>query len=143
MGDNESNGLFVVGKYNKIFNSVLSEPLNYENIYQSEGLLIHITKRHYKCLLYIDKVSEIIECPDFIGVNPNESEASIELIKCFEDNILVGIKVDKENDYLYVSTIHDITPAKIFHRLDSGRLKEFRQLVDNNSESGYNKGTKE
>jgi len=143
MGDNEKDGLFVVGKYNKLFNSVLTEPLNHENIYQSEGLIVHIQKRHNKCLPYLERVSEIVESPDFIGVNPNESDASIELIKCFEDNILIGIKVDKENDYLYVSTIHDITPAKIFHRLDSGRLKEFTQLVDSNSENGYNKDTKE
>ena len=42
---------------------------------------------------------------------------------------MIGIKLDKDNDYLYVSTMHDIQESKIQRRLYSGRIKEFK--VDN------------
>ena len=47
------------------------------------------------------------------GVNPNEKEnSSFELIKCYKDNILIGIKLDKDGDYLYVATMHEVTRIK-------------------------------
>ena len=42
---------------------------------------------------------------------------------------MIVIKLDKDNDYLYVSTMHDIQESKIQRRLHSGRIKEFQ--VDN------------
>lgn len=42
----------------------------------------------------------------------------------------MGIKLDEENGYLYVSTMHDIQEGKINRRLYSGRIKEF--FIDNN-----------
>ena len=79
---------------------------------------------------YIDYIPDIIDNPDYIGINPNESGSeSIELIKRYRDNVMIGIKLDKDNDYLYVSTMHDIQEAKIQRRLHSGRIKEFK--VDN------------
>ena len=33
---------------------------------------------------------------------------SFELIQCFKDNILIGIKLDKDGDYLYVATMHEV-----------------------------------
>lgn len=75
---------------------------------------------------YIDYIPDIIDNPDYIGVNPNENGTdSIELIKRYRDNVMIGIKLDKENDYLYVSTMHDIQESKIQRRLYSGRIKEF------------------
>lgn len=79
---------------------------------------------------YIDKLEEILQSPDYVGVNPNEPpNSSIELVKRYDDNILVGIKLDIENDYLYVSTIFGIQEQKIQRRLHSHRLKEFN--IDN------------
>ena len=95
---------------------------NYK-IYQSKGLIKHVAKRHESCLPYMSRIQDIITEPDFIGINPNETTTSFELIKKFEDNILIGIKLDTEGDYLYIATLHDVTDAKIAKRLANGRLK--------------------
>lgn len=77
-----------------------------------------------------DYIPDIIDNPDYIGINPNENGAeSIELIKRYRDNVMIGIKLDKDNDYLYVSTMNDIQESKIQRRLYSSRIKEFK--VDN------------
>lgn len=44
--------------------------------------------------------------------------------KHYDDNILIGIKLDSANNYLYVSTMHSVQESKIKRRLHSGRLKE-------------------
>lgn len=123
--------LLVVAKYDEKFNEVLEKPLHYTEIFQSEGLEIHVKKKHSNCLPYFDKISEIISEPDYLGVNPNEQDVSFELVKCFEDNILIGIKLDRENDYVYVSTMYDITESKIKSKLNSGRLKKYEKNIDN------------
>ena len=46
------------------------------------------------------------------------------IIKCYKDNILIGIKSDKDGDYLYVATMHEVQESKIVRRLHSGRIKE-------------------
>lgn len=126
-----SNELIKVGSYQQIFNDILGTEINNLDIYRSKGLPAHMLKRHHeKCLKYIDYIPDIIKNPDYIGVNPNESLQSIELIKQYKDNVLLGIKIDKNNEYLYVSTMHDITESKIQQRLFSGRLKHFS--IDNN-----------
>lgn len=104
------NNLLKVGKYNSKFNDILGIEIAELDIYRSKGLPAHMLKsKHAKCLKYIDYIPDIIRCPDYIGVNPNEKDTkSIELIKRYKDNIMVGIKLDKDNDYLYVSTMHDI-----------------------------------
>lgn len=127
--------LIKVGKYNAEFNTILG--LNLDNtleIYRSKGLPAHMLKsRHANCLKYIDYIPDIIESPDYIGVNPNENGTeSIELIKRYKDNVMIGIKLDKDGDYLYVATMHDIQEKKIERRLYSGRIKEFRIDTDGN-----------
>lgn len=47
----------------------------------------------------------------------------------FERRVLIGVKLDAEKEYLYVSTMHDVQEAKITRRLHSGRIKAFS--VDN------------
>ena len=81
-------------------------------------------RKHYNCLKYIDYIPEIIKNPDYVGVNPNESTISFELIKKYSDNIMIGIKIDTDGRYLYVSTMHDIQESKVKRRLFSGRLKQ-------------------
>lgn len=121
------NKLLKVGKYNLVFNDILGINISDFDIYRSKGLPAHMLKRHHeKCLKYIDYIPDIIKEPDYIGINPNETEVqSIELIKRYRDNVLIGIKLDKDNDYLYVSTMYDISESKIQMRLFSGRFKEF------------------
>ena len=36
----------------------------------------------------------------------------------------LGIKLDKDGDYLYVATMHEVQESKIIRRLHSGRIKE-------------------
>ena len=116
-----------VGKYNTRFNDILGIKIDELDIYRSKGLPTHMVKsKHFKALKYIDYIPDIIDSPDYIGVNPNENGTkSIEIIKRYKDNILVGIKLDEENGYLYVSTMHDIQESKINWRLHSGRIKAF------------------
>lgn len=115
-----------VGTYNQSFNDLLGLNFEIRDIYRSKGLPTHMVKKgHYKALKYIDYIPDIITSPDYIGINPNESEDSIELIKKYKDNILIGIKLDKENDCYYVSTMHDIQSNKIPRRLHSNRIKPF------------------
>ena len=83
-----------------------------------------LKRKHYKCLKYIDYIPDIISDPDYIGINPNENDISIEMIKRYSDNVLVGIKLDSDGEYLYVSTMHDIQESKISRRLFSGRIKD-------------------
>ncbi|MCM1133987.1 MAG: hypothetical protein NC400_00280 [Clostridium sp.] len=122
----EKEELIKVGKYNPQFNEILGINLQELDIYRSKGLLFHMMKRkHYKCLKYIDCISDIILSPDYIGINPNELNASLELIKRYEDNIMIGIKLDTNGEYFYVATMHDIQEAKILRRLFSGRIKKY------------------
>lgn len=118
--------LIKVGEYLDKFNCILGISIEEKEIYRSKGLPTHIVKRkHYKVLKYIDYIPEIIATPDYIGINPNENGTqSIELVKRYKDNVLIGVKVDKENEILYVSTMYDIQESKIQRRLFSGRLKE-------------------
>jgi len=96
-----------------------------QKIYRSKGFPTHlINKKHFNCLKHISSISDIIENPDYIGVNPNEDGDTIELIKILNKNILVGIKLNSDENYLYVSTMHEIQDSKLNRRLHSGRIKK-------------------
>lgn len=117
--------LLRVGKYNTILNDILNINIGELEIYRSKGLPTHMVKRkHYNCLKYIDYIPEILSDPDYAGINPNEKGMSLELVKRYSDNVLIGIKLDTDGEYLYISTMHDIQEAKIQRRLFSGRLKQ-------------------
>ena len=117
--------LLRVGKYNKELNDILDINIEELEIYRSKGLPTHMVKRkHYNCLKYIDYIPEIISKPDYAGINPNEKGTSLELVKRYADNVMIGIKLDTDGEYLYVSTMHDVQESKIQRRLFSGRLKE-------------------
>ncbi len=114
-----------VGIYSDTFNSYLPYNIKNPTIYQSPGLAKHILKRHPECLKYLNLLPEIISSPDYIGINPNESSPSFELVKSISPNIQIGIKLDTKGDYLYVATLHTITDSKLKHGLKNGRLKKF------------------
>ncbi len=106
--------LIKVGKYNSKFNEILELDIKNFEIYRSKGLPSHMIKRkHFNCIKYIDYIPDIILKPDYIGVNPNEQGISIELIKKYADNVLIGIKLDTDGEYLYVSTMHEVQESKI------------------------------
>ena len=108
--------------YDGRFDRLLNVKLPKLDIIQSQGLKTHILKRHSSCVKYLDKINEIISSPDYVGVNPKESN-SFELIKKYADNVLIGIKLDIKNNYYYVATLHDINQSKLERRIHSGRVK--------------------
>ena len=121
----DTEELLKVGKYNTELNNILGINIDELEIYRSKGLPTHMVKRkHYNCLKYIDYIPEIISNPDFAGINPNEKGISLELVKRYSDNVMVGIKLDADGEYLYISTMHDVQESKIQRRLFSGRLKQ-------------------
>lgn len=83
-----------------------------------------VKRKHYNCLQYIDYIPDMIEHPDYIGINPNEQGQTIEIIKRYKDNVLIGMKLDTDGKYLYVATVYDLQESKIDRRLHSGRIKE-------------------
>ena len=120
--------MLVVGKYKTEWSERLELEIEEQEIYMANGLKIHVARRHPECLDYLDLIPEIIKAPDFIGVNPREKVGqSIELVKRCDPNILIGIKLDIKNNYLYVATLHEIREARINRQLYSGRLKEVNQ----------------
>lgn len=130
----EKDELLKVGSFADKFNVILGTDIEQLDIFRSKGLPAHMLKRkHYKCLKYIDYIPDIIANPDYIGINPNESGDSIELVKQYEDHVLLGIKLDMDGRYLYVSTMYDVQESKVSRRLHSGRLKKIE--VDNNQEN--------
>lgn len=118
------NQLNPIAKFNPKFNKELPFQFTDDYIYASDGLKTHISKRHPECLNYISSIPTIISSPDYIGVNPNEANPSFELVKIMSDNVQIGIKLDIQNGYLYVATLHTITPGKLQHRIKNGRLKK-------------------
>ena len=114
-----------VGEFYQELNDVIGSNMPLQKIYRSKGFPTHlINKKHFNCLKHISSISDIIENPDYIGVNPNEDGDTIELIKILNKYILVGIKLNSDENYLYVSTMHEIQDSKLNRRLHSGRIKK-------------------
>ncbi len=121
--DNEK--LIIVGKLYQKLNIIAGTDLPNMEIYCSIGLSVHLKKsNHGNCLKYIKEIPEIIENPDYVGKNPKEPN-SIELVKKFSENILVAIKLDIKENYLYVASLYDVSQTKVERRLHSDRLKKF------------------
>ena len=98
-------------------------------IYASPGVLKHIIKRHGR---QFDKrtrtgilewMKKILDDPDYIGIYKNdEGQTAIEFIKKAYTNLLLGVEVDEEKQYIYVTTMYPITDRKIENRIYSGKL---------------------
>lgn len=116
--------LIKIGEFKQEYNQILNTSLPCFEIMQSTGLVKHIFKRHSHCVQYLDKVSDILENPDYIGINPKENN-SVELVKVYEDNILIAIKLDCDNGYYYLASLYNISGGKMENRLNSGRLKKY------------------
>ncbi|MGL5352923.1 MAG: PBECR2 nuclease fold domain-containing protein, partial [Clostridium sp.] len=72
-------------------------------------------------------IKTIINDPDYIGIYESlEGKISVEIIKKINVNILVGVEIDEEKEYIYVSTMYPITDAKIESKLYSGKLIEWK-----------------
>lgn len=120
------NSYAIVGVLQEKITSILNITLPNDSIYLAPGVKKHIKKKHKDFLKYLDNISEIIANPDYVGVHPNEPN-SVEMVKIFDDIILVSmnLSMDTEQQYLYVSSLYDISDGKLQNRINSGRLIKF------------------
>ena len=94
-----------------------------------ENLRKHLEKRnHDNMIKYLSRISELLENPDYIGINPRERGKSIEYVIQLEENVLIGIKLDYKNEYFYIATMHEISELKLNQRIKNGRLKSLTTL---------------
>ena len=94
-----------------------------------ENLKKHLEKRnHDNMIKYLSRISELLENPDYIGINPRERGRSIEYVIQLDENVLIGIKLDYKNEYFYIATMHEISELKLNQRIKNGRLKSLTTL---------------
>ena len=81
--------------------------------------MTHLIKRkHFIAAKYIDHLDEIISYPDYAGCY----NGNIELVKCYNDNIFISIKLDEKKSKYYIATVFDVKKGKIDSYVKSGRL---------------------
>jgi len=98
------------------------------------GAIKHIKNRHPEDLdKYFNRIPEIISNPDYVGQNPTEPN-SVELIKEFDDDVLVAIKLDPSG-YIYLSSMYALNNGqhKVKSRLASGRIIPYKKLLANHT----------
>ena len=94
-----------------------------------ENLKKHLEKRnHDNMIKYLSRISELLENPTYIGINPREKGTSIEYVIQLDENVLIGIKLDYKNEYFYIATMHEISELKLNQRIKNGRLKSLTTL---------------
>ena len=105
------------------------------SVYASPGVLSHIRKHHGRQLTRMVKdnlikvIESIIDEPDYIGVDRKRgSKGALELIKKVDTTLLLGLEVDLDEEYIYVSTLYPITKSKIDNRIYSGRIIRYKDL---------------
>lgn len=130
--------------YKKVgrINASLAKKLGFSfdgSVYASPGVLSHIKKHHGKQLTrmvkdnLINVIESIIQEPDYIGVDKRRGKkGALELIKKVDSTLLLGLEVDLDEEYIYVSTLYPITKSKINNRIYSGRIIKYEDLdMDN------------
>ncbi|MBF0713557.1 hypothetical protein HZY83_02500 [Gemella sp. GH3] len=116
----------IIGSISEDIKRKLGIKTDINNIIMSDGFIKHLEKRnHQNMYKYLDNVSDIIKNPDYIGVNPREKSASLEYVKLYEDNVLLGIKIDIKKDYFYIAIMHEISNLKLSQRIKNKRLIKF------------------
>ncbi|WP_314086092.1 PBECR2 nuclease fold domain-containing protein [uncultured Gemella sp.] len=99
--------------------------------YSKNNLEKHLLKRnHIDALKYFDKIEDILEEPDYVGINPNEKSKCLEYVKVFDENILVALKIHSSEEFYYIPSMYMITDYKLQSRLFSGRLKKVDKKID-------------
>ena len=99
--------------------------------YSKNNLEKHLLKRnHIDALKYFDKIEDILEEPDYVGINPNEKLECLDYVKVFDENILVALKIHSSEEFYYIPSMYTITDYKLQSRLFSGRLKKVDKKID-------------
>lgn len=104
-------------------------------IYASPGVLKHIMKRHGRQLdkktreSILEWMKKILEEPDYIGIYKNDNgQTAVEFIKIVYTNLLLGVEIDEEHEYIYVTTMYPITDKKIKNKIYSGKLIYIKEI---------------
>ncbi len=114
-----SEKLIEIAKFSQKLADFLRISISERSVFRSKGLLSHLLKRkHYTAAKYLDFLSDIIQQPDYAGF----SGETIELVKCFKNNIFISISLDVSKDIYYVSTMYDINSSKLEKYCNTGRL---------------------
>ena len=114
----------LVGKLKTDVITLLNLKIESQNIYIGATNKQHIRNKHKEEFeKYIEKLSEIINTPTYVGVHP--SQGGIEFIKRYDSNVLVAVRASKKN-VLYVRSIYYITEGKIKKYLKGGTIKKIK-----------------
>lgn len=96
------------------------------------GLKIHIKRKHEHELRssILNNLEDYLKCiikePDYYGQSPKDkNKNSLELVKKFDNNYLLAIKLSKNKQYYYVASLYLISQNKVNNRINSKRLKKF------------------
>lgn len=117
--------LVKVGKLNPRIDKLVQKNISEKDIFKSKGLLAHILKRkHYLAAKYLDNISDILQSPDYVGY----VDGVVELVKIFDDNIFISVKLNPSNNIYYVATMFDVKNSKIEKNLESGRWKKLDEI---------------
>ena len=110
-----------IGELKQEIINCLNVPCVCGKVYLYPGVMNHVKKSHYYCYQnYLILLPDILKNPDYVGINQIYTD-SIELVKIYQDVVLVSITKNKDV-FLYVSSLYDITMKKVNKRLNSGRL---------------------
>lgn len=110
-----------IANYNTELNPIINMDFDAFAIYHSKGLLAHLHKRkHFVAAKYINNLQDIILHPDYAGYY----NGTIELIKCYADNIFISIKLDAKRNQYYIATMFEVRRSKIDSYVRSGRLNK-------------------
>jgi hypothetical protein len=97
-------------------------------VYAAPGVIKHIIKNHDGNLSedilndLLGTMKNILNNPDYVGCDPKKAGTSLELIKLIDDNILLALKFDITEHYIFVASIYPVTESKIENRLYSNRV---------------------
>lgn len=101
----------------------------YGSVYISPGVIRHILKRHSKQLSrsvkenIVNIIESILKEPDYVGAKIKENNTvTIEFVKKIDSILLLGMEIDKDEGYIYVSTLYPITKSKINNKIYCGKL---------------------
>jgi len=87
--------------------------------------IAHMKKRHpYEYDKYFKHLSEILESPDYVGINPKDQ--SIMYVKEYQidsEYIRIGVKISSNNKY-YVRTLHLLSSYNAERYIRKGTLQK-------------------
>ena len=112
-----------VGEYIERYNELTGNTLPCGPIYQSNGLRVHVARHHAGEPDHLADVPQILSDPDYIGVHP-KIDNSVEFVKTLGKNVMVCVKLEETDGYLYVASVFEISQGKLNNRINSGRLRK-------------------